>query len=106
MTKDGHSYYPAGPSLTAAAEAQYSKLADKDLLRGLAPEAFVDELAENWGEINVIHSFREGNTRAQFVFYSQLAQQAGYRIDSAAFAPGAPLRDAFVQARFHSQATG
>lgn len=106
MTKDGHSYYPAGPSLTAAAEAEYSKLADKNLLRGLGRQAFVDELAESWGEVNVIHSFREGNTRSQFVFYSQLAEQAGYRIDSAAFAPGAPLRDAFVEARFHSQDTG
>lgn len=106
MMKDGHSYYPAGPPLTAAAEAEYAKLADKNLLRGLDPRAFVEELAESWGEVNVIHSFREGNTRSQFVFYSQLAEQAGYRIDTAAFAPGAPLRDAFVQARFHSQDTG
>lgn len=106
MVKDGHSYYPAGSSLTAAAEAEYAKLADKNLLRGLDSRAFVSELAESWGEVNVIHSFREGNTRSQFVFYAQLAEQAGYRIDAAAFAPGAPLRDAFVQARFHSQDTG
>ena len=65
MSKDGHSYYPAGPSLTAAAEAEYAKLADKDLLRGLGTQAFVNELAESWGEVNVIHSFREGNTRAR-----------------------------------------
>lgn len=106
MTKDGHLYYPAGTALTAAAEAQHATLADKNLLRDLDPQSFVSELAESWGEVNVIHSFREGNTRSQFVFYSQLAEQAGYRIDAAAFAPGAPLRDAFVQARFHSQDTG
>lgn len=53
-----------------------------------------------------MHSFREGNTRTQFVFFSQLAEQAGYRIDAAQFAPGSPLRDEFVQARFHSQDTG
>lgn len=40
---------------------------------------FVSELAESWGEVNVVHSFREGNTRAQFVFYSQLSHQAGLR---------------------------
>lgn len=106
MTKEGHAYYPAGPSLTAAAEAEYAKLADKNLLRGLDHEAFVCGLAESWGEVNVIHSFREGNTRSQFVFYAQLAEQAGYRIDTDAFASGVPLRDAFVQARFHSQDTG
>lgn len=47
----------------------------------------------------MIHSFREGNTRTQFVFFSQLAEQAGYRIDPEQFALGAPLRDEFVQAR-------
>jgi cell filamentation protein len=106
MTKDGHAYYPGGPSLTAAAETEYGKIASKDLLRGLDKDQFVDELAERWGELNVIHSFREGNTRTQFVFFSQLAEQAGYRIDTEAFKVGSPLRDEFVQARFHSQDTG
>ena len=92
--------------LTAGAEAEYAKLASKDYLRGLPKAKFVDELAESWGELNVVHSFREGNTRTQFVFFSQLAEQAGYRIDAAQFAPGSPLRDEFVQARFHSQDTG
>ncbi|MEA5052102.1 MAG: hypothetical protein VB093_01485, partial [Propionicimonas sp.] len=40
------------------------------------------------------------------VFFSQLAEQAGYRIDAAKFAPDAPLCDEFVRARFHSQDTG
>lgn len=106
MMKDGHAYYGAGPHLTAAAEAEYAKLAAKDHLRGLGRTQFVDELAESWGELNVVHSFREGNTRTQFVFFSQLAEQAGYQLDTAAFAPGSPLRDEFVQARFHSQDTG
>ena len=85
---------------------EYAKLADKNLLRGLEQYAFAAELAESWGEVNVIHSFREGNTRSQFVFYSQLALQAGYIIDSAKFQPGAPLLESFAQARFHSQDTG
>ena len=106
MTKDGHAYYGAGPSLTAAAEAEYAKLARKSLLRGLEKSVFVSELAESWGEVNVVHSFREGNTRAQFVFYSQLSRQAGYELATDQFAPGAALRDEFVQARFHSQDTG
>ncbi len=106
MTKDGYPYYPAGPALTAAAQAEYAKLARKNLLRGLEKSVFVAELAESWGEVNVVHSFREGNTRAQFVFYSQLSHQAGYELAPEQFAPGAALRDEFVQARFHSQDTG
>lgn len=106
MTKDGHAYYAAGPALTAAAEAEYAKLAANNLMRGLDRDQFVAALAESWGELNVIHSFREGNTRTQFVFFSQLAEQAGYRIDPARFAPGTALRDEFVKARFHSQDSG
>lgn len=101
MTKQGHAYYPAGPALTAAAEAEYAKIAEANYLRGLNREAFVVELAERWGELNVVHSFREGNTRSQFVFFSQLCEQAGHRLDTEAFRPGNPLRDEFVQARFH-----
>ena len=105
MTKGGHAYYPAGPVLTEAAETQFRKLEQKDLLRGLAMEAFVSELAEIWGEINVIHSFREGNTRTQVVFFSDLARKAGFELPLAAFRDK-DLPDAFIEARFHSQDTG
>ena len=106
MTKEGHAYYPAGPALTEAAEAEYRKIAGANYLRGLERREFVTELAERWGELNVVHSFREGNTRTQFVFFSELCEQAGYRLDAEAFRPGNPLRDEFVQARFHGQDTG
>ncbi|WP_165216491.1 Fic family protein [Schaalia sp. ZJ1691] len=99
-------YYPAGPELGRAAEEQYRRLAAKDLLRGMGRDSFAAELAEVWGELNVIHSFREGNTRSQFVFFSQLAEQAGWRLESSYFAPGTTGREEFVAARFYSQATG
>ena len=106
MIKDGHAYYPAGPELTEAAEKQYARLAQKNFLREFEHRQFVDELAEIWGELNVVHSFREGNTRTQFVFFPQLAQQAGYRLDTQQFAPESLLREEFIKARFHSQDTG
>lgn len=105
MTKAGHAYYPGGPVLTEAAETQFRRLARKDLLRGLPLDEFVSELAEFWGEINVIHPFREGNTRTQTVYFADLTRHAGYNLDSAAFLD-AEVRDAFVAARFHSQDTG
>jgi cell filamentation protein len=58
------------------------------------------------GELNVVHSFREGNTRSQFVFFSQLAEQAGWKLEPTHFGPGTPGREEFVAARFYSQATG
>lgn len=78
--QQGHAYYPAGPALTAAAEAEYARIAGANYLRGMERGAFVTELAERWGELNVVHSFREGNTRTQFAFFSQLCTQAGYRL--------------------------
>ena len=89
-----------------AAEVEYAKLAQKNFLRDLDQDTFAAELAESWGEINVIHSFREGNTRSQFVFFSYLTEYAGYSIDTSAFAPDSPLCEEFVQARFYSQDTG
>ena len=62
-------------------------------------------LLHPWGELNVIHSFREGNTRTQFVFFTQLTERAGWRLDASRFRAGR-LRDEFVAARFHGQDTG
>lgn len=105
MAKAGHNYYPAGTALTNAAEQQFSKLTQADCLRGLDRESFVNQLAEFWGEINVIHSFREGNTRTQSVFFSQLADAAGHPFSLHKLSQE-PLRSEFVQARFYSQDTG
>lgn len=102
----GYAYYPAGPPLTAAAELEFARLAAQDFLRGLSRGDLVREVAESWGELNVVHSFREGNTRTQFVFFNQLVEQAGYSLDLTLFRPGSRVRDEFVWARFHSQATG
>lgn len=100
-----YGYYP-GPGVRDAAETQYRRLAVEGHLVGMARDRFVERLADHWGELNTIHSFREGNTRSQFVFFHQLAENAGYRLDAAQFQAGAPLRDEFVAARFYNQATG
>ena len=99
-----YGYYPS-PGIADAANEQYRMLAREDHLVGLPRAQFVERLAEHWGELNTIHSFREGNTRSQFVFFSQLAENAGYSLDAEQFKVGASLRDEFVAARFYVQAT-
>lgn len=47
-----YGYYPGDETMIAAAEAEYQRLADHDLLRGLNQDEFVAELAESWGELN------------------------------------------------------
>lgn len=105
MTKNGYPYYPAGPALKADANKLYRALADDNYLRELEFVPFVERLAEYWGELNVIHSFREGNTRTQFVFFSQLAEFAGYRLAAEVFNADPLLRQDFNKARFQGQAT-
>jgi len=100
-----YAYFPA-EYIAENAEDRYALLAEEHLLVGLPQAEFVDRLADHWGEINVIHSFREGNTRAQFVFFKQLSENAGYLLDAAQFRIGSPLRDEFVAARFENQASG
>lgn len=50
-------------------------------LRGMRHDEFVDRLAYHWGELTALHPMRDGNTRSQSVFITQLAEAAGYRID-------------------------
>ncbi|WP_257995542.1 Fic/DOC family protein [Corynebacterium aurimucosum] len=106
MIKAGHAYYPAGPEMTKAAEKLFVGLAKDDFLRGLEIDEFVAKLAELWGELNVVHSFREGNTRTQTVFFDSLATAAGYQLDVERLASDSRVRAEFIAARFHSQDTG
>lgn len=52
-----------------------------DYLRGMPRDQFVDRLAYHWGELTALHPMRDGNTRSQSTFVTQLAASAGYRID-------------------------
>ncbi|MGV4349240.1 Fic/DOC family protein [Trueperella pyogenes] len=106
MQKAGHGYWPAGPGLAEAANKQYALIPSTVIAHRHDPQAFINGLGECWCEINVVHSFREGNTRSQFVFFHQLAAHCGWQLNTQPFAEGADLREAFVQARFFGQRTG
>ena len=106
MNKEGHRYFPAGEPMKVQLDKLFKDLKEKDkYLVGLPKGEFVKGYAELWNEINIVHAFREGNTRSQFIFFGQLAEHAGYQLDADAFAEGKPLRDEFVKARFEGQKT-
>ncbi|WP_437612638.1 putative adenosine monophosphate-protein transferase Fic [Erwinia sp. V71] len=63
-----------GNTLMAALNAENN-------LTGLDVEPFIARLAHYYCEINMLHPFREGNGRAQRLFFEQLALHAGYLID-------------------------
>jgi cell filamentation protein len=56
-------------------------LEEEEGLRNLEPQAFVARIAHYYCEINMLHPFREGNGRAQRIFFEQLALHAGYFLE-------------------------
>ena len=55
-----------------------------DFLCGLPREDFIAELTDFYSSVNYLHPFREGNGRTQRLYFRQLAQRAGYKLDFAA----------------------
>lgn len=58
--------------------ALMAALEEENGLADLPRDVFVQRIAHYYCEINVLHPFREGNGRAQRIFFEQLALHAGY----------------------------
>ncbi len=57
----------------------FLQLKEGNYLRSLSREDFVVQAAEYYCELNVIHPFRDGNGRAQRLFFEELAINAEYQ---------------------------
>ncbi|PCC29511.1 hypothetical protein CIK76_05860 [Glutamicibacter sp. BW80] len=55
-----------------------SELANRNHLKDLEKEEFIDSLAKFYDELNHIHPFREGNGRMQRTYWSRIAFSAGW----------------------------
>ena len=51
------------------------------MLRGLDRGRFIERLAVNFDNFNTLHPFREGNGRAQRVFWTLIARDAGWGLN-------------------------
>ncbi|MBB3040114.1 Fic/DOC family protein [Hoyosella altamirensis] len=80
LNDPGSGFMPAS-RLQVGADYVFAQIKERNYLRGLDPQRFIHRLAETFDQINHLHPFREGNGRTQRIFTSQLAHQAGYRID-------------------------
>lgn len=61
----------------------FNQLKSENYLKGLNQENITKRLAFYLGELNVHHPFREGNGRIQRIFISDLAHNAGYKLNFA-----------------------
>lgn len=58
----------------------FEELRQDNYLNGLAHDELINGLAYYYGELNVLHPFREGNGRTNRTFLSVLAASHGYHI--------------------------
>jgi cell filamentation protein len=72
-------------------DAAFADLKQMNFLRGLSPQGFCAEGARFLSRLNAIHAFREGNGRAQTLFFSMLAAHAGHPIDLSRLPPNLML---------------
>jgi len=77
----GNTRFCAAAYIETEANKLLGKLAQENWLVGLPLPAFVERLAHYYCELNVIHPFREGNGRAQRLFFDLLAINAGFGLD-------------------------
>lgn len=79
-SKDAEFFLIVG-KIVDASNFIFTEFANEDYLRGLSIEIFIKRLAYYYDQLNYIHPFREGNGRAQRVFWGRVARDAGYEID-------------------------
>jgi cell filamentation protein len=58
----------------------FATLARADWLEGLARDELIRAAAEFYGDLNMIHPFRDGNGRAQRILFEHLIINAGFEI--------------------------
>jgi cell filamentation protein len=77
-----------GKFVDGPANADVWKNREADWKAEGVPKGFFRERAAHYlGEINALHPFREGNTRAQREFIRELAVEAGYEIACGSLQP-------------------
>ncbi|MEU4383875.1 Fic family protein [Promicromonospora sp. NPDC023805] len=100
-----YAYYSAGEGMTEHFDRSIRTLHQISGLREMTGSEFASAIAEPWGEINVAHLFREGNTRTQVVFFTYFAHEHGHTVDSGRFSRDPDFRLKFNAGRFMVQET-
>ncbi len=77
---DASEYFLIVDKIQDAAAFVFSELAKEQYLKGLSKEQFIKRLAYFYDQLNYVHPFREGNGRAQRIFWTRVAHDAGYEI--------------------------
>jgi cell filamentation protein len=78
---EGAEYFLLVGKIVGATSYVFTELAKENHLKSFEQDEFLGRLAHHYDQLNYIHPFREGNGRAQRIFWSRVAFDAGYEID-------------------------
>lgn len=77
-------YFCSANKIESLAGKMFKRVEEMNFFCGLPREDFIAELTDFYSSVNYLHPFREGNGRTQRLYFRQLAQRAGYKLDFAA----------------------
>lgn len=78
---EGAEFFLPVTMIDRAAGFAAAELQNENMLRGLDRGRFIERLAYHYEQFNYIHPFREGNGRAQRVFWNRITRDAGWQLD-------------------------
>ncbi|MDO3383297.1 putative adenosine monophosphate-protein transferase Fic [Gilvimarinus algae] len=76
----GHTRFCTASRLRPEASKLFTTLAEQHFFEGMSRAHLVFSIAELYGEVNMLHPFREGNGRAQRLLFEHLIVNAGYEV--------------------------
>jgi cell filamentation protein len=91
MAKDNTRFAPI-EYLVQAAENLFNELKSEKYLDNLDDKKYVQRFTHYYSEVNILHPFREGNGRAERVFFSLLAQRTGRHVAWDLLDPGEAIQ--------------
>lgn len=77
----GHTRFCSIDRIVTEADKLFLNLATDNYLAGMHRSELIDRVAEFYGDLNVVHPFREGNGRAQRLLFEHIIINAGFEID-------------------------
>jgi len=79
--KKGQTFFCTAERILPEAQKIFSVMERSAWFAGMGKPELVVNIAEAYGDLNVIHPFREGNGRAQRLLFEQIIINAGFPVD-------------------------
>ncbi|SEN45961.1 cell filamentation protein [Pseudomonas sp. ok272] len=79
--RKGDTLFCTAERIAPEAEKIFRAMDDARWFTGIHKAQLIVKVAEAYGDLNVIHPFREGNGRAQRILFEQLIINAGFKVD-------------------------